>query len=249
MSADFTLAGYGALLDALTQRGYGARQYGEADPAQRHLVLRHDIDMSITAAVAIAEVEQARGLSATYFVLVRTEMYNPFSRASLRDLRHIVSLGHALGLHLDASIYPDRQSLEAGAAAECAGMESLVETPISVISFHRPTSELHGDPRPIAGRPHAYQPRFFREMGYCSDSRGAWMHGHPLDHPAVSEGRALQLLTHPIWWASHGRETPREKLDRFALRRFDLLRAELARNCQSYPQQFADLAPESAPNG
>lgn len=248
MSADFTLAGYGALLDTLVQRGYEAREYAEADPAKRHLVLRHDLDMSITAAVPVAEIERERGMTATYFVLVRTEMYNPFSRASLHDLRRIAGLGHKVGLHLDASLYADRRSLEAGAAAECASLESLLGMPVSIISFHRPAAELQGDPSPVAGRPHAYQPRFFREMGYCSDSRGAWMHGRPLEHPAVAEGRALQLLTHPIWWASHAHETSREKLDRFALRRFDLLRAELARNCQSYPQQYASLAPESDPN-
>jgi hypothetical protein len=35
----------------------------------------------------------------------------------------------------------------------------------------------------------------------------------------------------------------REKLDRFALRRFDMFRAELARNCQAYPQEFRALDP------
>ena len=75
----------------------------------------------------------------------------------------------------------------------------------------------------------------------CSDSRGAWHHGPPLRHEAVLQSRGLQLLTHPIWWHAAPGETVREKLDRFALQRFDLLRAELARNCESYPQEFLAL--------
>ena len=61
------------------------------------------------------------------------------------------------------------------------------------------------------------------------------------EHPAVKEGRALQLLTHPIWWTIESGNDVREKLDRFLLRRFDFLRAELASNCSAYPQAFKSL--------
>ncbi|MBT3172708.1 MAG: hypothetical protein HN333_14900, partial [Rhodospirillaceae bacterium] len=71
---------------------------------------------------------------------------------------------------------------------------------VPMISFHRPAPALQGREGRIAGRMHAYEPRFFREIGYCSDSRGAWRHGHPLDHAAVVKGKALQLLIHPLWW-------------------------------------------------
>ena len=63
---------------------------------------------------------------------------------------------------------------------------------------------LRDNPAALAGRRHAYQPRTFSEMGYCSDSRGGWHHGHPLEHEAVVAGRALQLLTHPVWWSGPG---------------------------------------------
>ena len=36
--------------------------------------------MSIDAAIPIAEVEQALGVNATYFVLLRSEMYNHFQQ-------------------------------------------------------------------------------------------------------------------------------------------------------------------------
>ncbi len=93
--AEFTLDGYRALLAAFLNRGYTARSFAEVEPQARHLVLRHDLDMSVQAALPIAEIERDLGLSATYFVLVRTEMYNPFSAAAKRDLQEIVGIASA----------------------------------------------------------------------------------------------------------------------------------------------------------
>jgi hypothetical protein len=63
----------------------------------------------------------------------------------------------------------------------------------------------------------AYDKRVFSDIGFVSDSRGGWYHGHPLDHPAVKARRALQLLTHPIWWTSEGSDAnARELLKKYA---------------------------------
>lgn len=239
MTADFTQAGYEALLRELLDRGYEARGYEEADPASKHLVLRHDLDMSLQAAEPIAEIEAALGATAHYFVLLRTEMYNPFSAAARASLERILAAGHEIGLHLDASLYDnDPAALEEAAETECAALEAAAGAPVRVISFHRPAKALLGHDRPLAGRRHAYEPRFFDAMGYCSDSRGVWHHGHPLDHPAVAAGRALQLLTHPIWWPAQAADGPVAKLDQFAAARDQVLRRELAANCEPYREAF-----------
>ena len=231
MSRDFTLEAYGGLLGALTERGYQVRGYADVDPAQRHLILRHDVDMSLDAALPIAEIESKRGFKAHYFVLLRTEMYNVFSAGARAALLKLCGLGHEIGLHLDASLYGnDPAELQQAAQAECEVLEAAVDRPVRVISFHRPAKALLGHAEPLAGRPHAYQPRFYSEMGYCSDSRGAWHHGYPLDHPAVREGRALQLLTHPIWWAGNA-QTPSARLAAFLAERFGVLDTALAENC------------------
>ncbi len=234
MAEDFTLGGYRALMRTFMERGYAAVRYEDAEPSARHLILRHDIDMSVEAAVRLAEVEAAAGFAAHYFVLLGSELYNPWSAAGRDGLARIAKLGHRIGLHLDASLHPDDPAaLEAGAATECRILESLFGAPVEVISFHRPTKSLQGRAGTLAGRRHAYEPRFFSEMGYCSDSRGAWHHGHPLVHPAVEAGRALQLLTHPIWW----NETPclpQDRLDRFLSDRMRSLDAALARECEAH---------------
>lgn len=241
---DFTLNGYRGLIEALYARGYAAVGYGAADPAARHLLLRHDLDMSIDAALPVAEVEAAQGAKGHYFVLLRTEMYNPWSAAARNSLNRIAALGHEVGLHFDASLYPDdTAALDTAAAIECASLEAIVGRPVETISFHRPASRLLDRAEPVAGRRHAYQPRFFREMGYCSDSRGAWHYGHPLDHPAVAQGHALQLLTHPIWWRRSMPLDPVSVLDEFRLARDGVLGAALSANCEPYRAARGDAPP------
>jgi hypothetical protein len=244
LTADFTAAGYAALLAAFQARGYETRGYDNAEPARRHLVLRHDLDMSLEAALPIAAIEAEAGVRATYFVLLRTEMYNIQSPASARALAAIAGQRHEIGLHFDAALYADDdRALEAAAEAECAVLEQILGRPVAAISFHRPAPRLRGRAGRLAGRRHAYEPRFFSEMGYCSDSRGAWHHGGPLDHPAVAAGRALQLLIHPIWWRDGAGATVQERLDRFAHGRYQLLRAELGRHCDAYDPTRPPLMP------
>jgi hypothetical protein len=203
--------------------------------------------MSIDAAIKVAEIEHEINVSATYFVLLRTEMYNAFSSRGKEALLRIAALGHEIGLHLDGSLYENSiGDLDQAAALECSMLEKIINQPVRTISFHRPIPSLQGFDKPVGGRRHTYEPAFFIDMGYCSDSRGGWHYGHPLEHAAVANGKSLQLLTHPIWWAAAPGETVRQKLDRFALGRFDLLRAQLAINCDAYPQEFRSLDPEAS---
>jgi hypothetical protein len=231
----FTPAGYKALIAELLGRGYLTRSYADADPTQPHLILRHDLDMSLDAAQPIAEIEHQLNVKSHFFVLIRTEMYNVFSARAVRAIRCLQSLGHDIGLHLDASFYGDVvKDLDAGARTECDVLEQVTGTPVRFISFHRPAKSLLGHSGSLAGCRHAYEPRFFSEMGYCSDSRGDWHFGHPLAHAAIREHRALHLLTHPIWWQSKGVDGAVALLDRFVDDRVALLRNELADNCEPY---------------
>jgi len=124
--------------------------------------------------------------------------------------------------------------IEEGARSESSILEQITGAPVRLISFHRPVQALVGKSGKLAGRRHAYEPRFVSEMGYCSDSRGAWHHGNPLSHPATRDRRALQLLTHPIWWVSGGLDGAVAKLDQFLAERTQLLRQEVAANCEPY---------------
>lgn len=244
MSAEFSLAAYSALLLALRERGYRDVEFKDADPSAPHLVLRHDVDMTLDSAARMAEVEAEIGMRADYFVLLRSDLYNPLSPFGEGFIRRILGLGHRIGLHFDASLYPelDQAGLDRMCAAECALLESWFGISVRMVSFHRPAPAFLGLEREIGGRGHTYQPRYFSEIVYCSDSRGGWHHGHPLEKVQAASGRALQLLTHPVWWDSEGRETPVQRLDRLAAERHDRYRSELARNCQPYAEALKNLS-------
>lgn len=231
MSTDnFTLAGYRELIEAILGRGYSLRSFHDVEPGASHLVLRHDVDQSIAIARELADLEIANGWRSTWFILVRTEMYNAFSRAAVADMRALLAAGHEIGLHLDATHYDGEDALDRGCALECDMLEQVIAVPVRLVSFHRPPRERLGGIRPIGGRQHTYMDRFFREMGYCSDSRGEWRHGHPLAHPALCRSQALQLLVHAVWWVGAEPATPRERLRRVLDERAATLEAELAAN-------------------
>jgi hypothetical protein len=199
---------YERVLQALVELGYSAVSLAGLDATKRQMFLRHDVDLCLDRALQIAQREAALGLSATYYVLVSTQLYSVASTHARRVLRDIVALGHDVGLHFDAENLPDPDaSLSDAAERDCEILELCSGQPVTSISFHRPAPQYLNWPHPIAGRRHCYEPAFFSDIGYISDSNGGWHHGHPLDHPAVKQGRAIQLLTHPIWWCND-RPTP-----------------------------------------
>lgn len=235
MTIAFSPDGYRALIDSLRAQGYEVRDFFTARPEARHLILRHDIDVSLDAAVAMAELEASLGLRATYFALLRGELYNPFAETGRAALRRLGALGHEVGLHFDATLVEGGlDALDEAAAEECRMLEGLIAAPVRLVSFHRPAAALLGLDRPLGGRAHAYEPRFFKAIGYCSDSRGAFHHGEPLVHPAVVAGRALQLLTHPIWWMADSGADPTVRLERFVAGRAAAMRRALAAMIESY---------------
>jgi hypothetical protein len=231
-----SLPAYRQLIESLLAQRYSVVSFKESRADRRDLIVRHDIDMCLDRAVRMATLEAEMGVRGNYFVLLNTEMYNVGSSAGQSALRKIAQLGHALGLHFDPSDIDegDVPKLQKAVRCECERLEDYLATPVEVVTFHRPAKWLLGFSEPLAGRLHGYQPRFFTDMGYCSDSEGRFRFHHPLDHPAVVEGRALQLVTHPIWWCAGLGEGPIEKLERFLKERAGQLSDELAANCRPY---------------
>lgn len=226
----FTLRAYQALVASILARGYELRSFHDVAPGARHLVLRHDVDQSLHSARAMADAETSQGWRSTWFVLVRTEMYNVFSRAAVCDLRAMIAAGHEVGLHLDTSYYADPAAIEAGAALEARMLEDVLGSAIQIVSFHRPSPTDLDNDSPIAGRIHSYMSRFTRSMGYCSDSRGAWRHGPPTDHASIAAGTALQLLTHAVWWVGPDGRDAQQRLADVLHERTAALDRELAAN-------------------
>lgn len=199
----FVLDDYRTLIVSLLERSYVPVRLEDLQPEKRCLYIRHDVDLSLEHAAEMARAEAELGVASTYFVLTSTDMYNPASARSRELMAEIVECGHEIGLHFDATQYRESE-LDAAAERECEILATLTRRPVDTISFHRPAPELLNLTRRFAGRRHTYEPAFFSDIAYISDSNGGWHHGHPLDHAAIAAGTAIQLLTHPIWWVGSG---------------------------------------------
>lgn len=232
---EFSWAGYRALVNAFLAKGYQAKLFSEMDVAQSHLVLRHDIDFSLEAAVDIGRIESEIGVRAHYYVLLQTEFYNLCSPKDWVRVKSLSEMGHDVGLHFDASRYQaDLGTLEKAVERECGILESIIGREVTSLSFHRPSQTLLGLENELAGRQHAYQPKYFSDIAYVADSRGLFRYGHPLDHEAFKSKMAMQLLTHPIWWPEVDVENKMWLIDSLLESREQLLLSEAIANCKPY---------------
>jgi hypothetical protein len=238
---DFSLTGYKSLIRTFIKAGYKTCFFKELDLSKSQLILRHDVDFSLKAALDIAKVEAELGVSSHFYVLLRTEFYNLCSPNDLKQVQALAELGHNVGLHFDASLYDQQlDKLEAAIASECNILEAIMGQDVTSISFHRPAQKLLGLNKKLAGRQHAYEPRFFSEIAYVTDSQGLFRYGHPLDHEAFKARKAMQLVTHPIWWPKYSSADKMALLDEFLSRRMKLLVAETAANCKPFALRISE---------
>lgn len=237
----FTLAAYRDLLQGLSRSGYRFAAFPEVkdllESDAPFTVLRHDVDLSLEAALDLAKLESELGVRSTYFFLLRTTHYNLLSKEGSDIVGQILALGHSLGLHFDCEAYPDATSipvLQAACAREAELLEQWFGQEVSIVSYHRPSQlVLSGSPDLSAPRPHTYMAPFTRDMTYLSDSQGRWRFGHPLETEAFRARRPLHLLVHPIWWGERAL-SPLDTLSQLVQERHGQFERSVASNCQPF---------------
>ena len=201
----FDLAHYRELLDAAAAGGYRFASF-EGEPKRGDLLLRHDVDLSLPAAVELAEVEAERGAVATYFLMTESVFYNLASDEGRWALERLRAVGHRVGLH---AVWPNAV---------------LDERFDPVVAWHNPDPPYMS--QPVDGAVKVMQPPWFTEGHYRSDSNQHWRSGCPHDELARGEHEWLQLLTHPEIWVYPGAtmgETRRAMLDAERERRVEQL--------------------------
>jgi hypothetical protein len=232
--------GYRRLLRGLSAAQYKSASFASFEPDHAQVILRHDIDLSLELALRMAILEVEEQWISTYFVLLSTQFYNAASRKGRSALSEILSLGHEVGLHFDPAAYPNLTSLrdlEMAAALECSRLEEIILRPVTVTTVHRPAAVnpgFLGMSGLFAERRHAYEPCFFSEPAYISDSAGDWAYGHPLDHACISQRTGMQLLTHPYLWMQTCGGTQWDKIDAAIRVNERATRAELPNNFRDF---------------
>ncbi len=190
MTCSFDLGHYRELIEAARAGGYRFAFF-DASPRPGDLLLRHDVDLSLEAALAMAELEAELEAPATYLLMTRSEFYNLDAPSGEEAIERLRRLGHRVGLH---AVYPDAepdQRLDA------------------VLAWHNPDPEYMT--APVEGFVNVMQPGFFDPEHYRSDSNQRWRRGCPHEPLARGELEWLQLLVHPEIWAYPG-ETMRETM-------------------------------------
>ncbi|MDP9285132.1 MAG: hypothetical protein M3P41_09320 [Actinomycetota bacterium] len=208
MTCDFSLAHYRELLRAARAGGYRCAGFDRA-PRAGDLILRHDVDLSLEAAIAVAEAEADEDTWSTWFLMTRSIFYNLASAEGALAIERLRDLGHRVAHH---AVYP------------YVDLDGRFDP---VVAWHNPDPEYMQ--APIEGAVNAMQPPFFDPEHYRSDSNQRWRHGCP--HEELAAGRLdwLQLLTHPEIWAFDGatmRESMESMLDADRTARLEHLRAD-----------------------
>lgn len=208
MTCAFDLGHYRELLQAAQAGGYRFAHFGEG-PEQGDLLLRHDVDLSLDAALRMAELEAEESASATYFLMTQSVFYNLASSEGVAAIERLRDLGHRVGLH---AVYPN------------AHLDERFEP---VVAWHNPDPEYMT--APVEGAINVMGERYFDPQAYRSDSNQHWRSGCPHDELRAGAFPWLQLLTHPEIWAYEGAtmgETMRSLLDAERERRVEQLRKD-----------------------
>ena len=208
MSCRFDLGHYRELLAAAQAGGYRFAFF-EGEPRQGDVLLRHDVDLSLDAALGLAELEADAGARATYFLMTESVFYNLASAEGEHALARLRELGHRVGLH---AVYPHLR---------------LDERFEPVVAWHNPDPDYMT--APVEGALNVMSEPWFAPETYRSDSNQHWRSGCPHDELRSGAFPRLQLLTHPEIWAYPGAtmgETMHAMLDAERERRLEQLRAD-----------------------
>jgi hypothetical protein len=193
MSCDFSLEHYRELLRAANDGGYRWAGFDRA-PEPGDVILRHDVDLSLDAAVALAELEAEEGAWSTWFLMTRSLFYNLDSAEGERTLERLRALGHRVAHH---AVYPHLD------------LDGRFDR---VVAWHNPEpGYVH---EPIDGAVNVMQPPWFDREHYRSDSNQHWRSGCPHDELAGGAFEWVQVLTHPEIWVYDG-STMRETMESF----------------------------------
>ena len=213
MTCDFDLGHYRELLEAAKAGGYRFAFF-DREPAAGDLLLRHDVDLSLDAALTLAELEAEAGAAATYFLMTRSVFYNLASTEGERALSRLRELGHRVGLH---AVYPQLD------------FDDRFDP---VVAWHNPDPEFMREP--VDGAVNVMEAPYFDTDHYRSDSNQHWRSGCPHEDLAAGRFEWLQLLTHPEIWAYPGR-TMRETM-------LSMLDAERERDLKRLADDRIDLS-------
>lgn len=193
------------------------------------LLLRHDIDFSLSHAYKLAKKELDLGVFSTYFFMFSTNMYNLLSYKNREIVKSIKSMGHKISLHFDPVAYSEIKSFK----KEKAIFEKIFDQKVDIVSIHRPGKFLKKNNIKLFGISQTYQDKYFKEMTYISDSGGRDVMPLIKNYLEFKSNKGLHLLIHPIWWCKKS-SSPTKTLNDWKKEHIAYIENEIRVNCKTY---------------
>lgn len=216
----FDKKSYIDFLHYIKNYGYEFSRYEDiTKDNKKQVIIRHDIDNSISYALNMAKIEKRSlmssccggGGSTTYFLMLRSPFYNLFSRANNDAVREIIDLGHNIGLHYDEGYYADNLNLKELVNREINFIESNFQIKVNCVSFHQPSQKIINNEVKI-DQINTYDKNFFKDIKYLSDSNMSFRED-PFKIISEKKYNKIQILIHPIWWMAKGNSTEEKFID------------------------------------
>jgi hypothetical protein len=202
------------LLQAGLDGGYVFVPFAEHEQcdAERICVLRHDVDSDPGAAVVLAAIEAELGVRSTYFVMLRSPLYNLFARECQDLVRELTQFGHALGLHYDPGYPPaGGRSHTEQIEVERRVLEDMFDLPVGAVAFHQPS--LHPGAAEIEVRG-AVKANGLAGYRFVADPNQSEAVLAAYEIFRTGDPARVQLLVHPMWWVGSADQTPEELWER-----------------------------------
>jgi hypothetical protein len=175
---DFSISTYHSLLDELEGAGYCFQTFRSylKQPAERTIILRHDVDDRKQHSLEFARIQARRGITGVYYFRIVPQSFDP------AVIREIYEMGHEIGYHyedMDLANGEPRRAMELF-EQHLAKLRALA--PVSTICMHgSPRSKYdnkdlwkHYDYRDhdLVGEP--YFDLDFRRVFYLTDTGRRW---------------------------------------------------------------------------
>jgi acetyltransferase-like isoleucine patch superfamily enzyme len=199
---------YRALLQSALDQSYQFISFFEEPSANgKSIYLRHDVDASLKMALEMAEINHSLGIRATFFVLLRSQIYNLFSYRAREFVNRIHDLGQDIGFHceLPPNFQIDSTEIVKLVKTEYETVRTQYPFVQPIFSWHNTTPQIIEWSRKhdVPGMVNTYHPRFIDDILYRSDSLGRHtpeqFEGFLRDNPPL-----MQLLFHPEIWIGGG---------------------------------------------
>ncbi|MEN8225561.1 MAG: hypothetical protein ABFS05_09410 [Bacteroidota bacterium] len=200
---DFTVTKYKQLLSALKAGNYIFQPYADfiESPAERAIILRHDVDGKKMNSLLFARMQTEAGLNGTYYFRVAPKSYDE------DVISEIASLGHEIGYHYE-TMDTAHGDVDEAYDVFCRNLEMFRElVPIKTICMHGSPLSKHDnrdlwkkyDYKTLGIIAEPYFDIDFKKVLYLTDTGRRW------DGEKVSV-RDKVNKEHGIWNMEHGSE-------------------------------------------